>query len=44
MFFTVKDFVVIPMGTSNISNYTHHKVWDEIANPFLNSNGATVEV
>ena len=27
-----------------ISNYTHCKVWDEIAYPFLNFNGATVEV
>ena len=27
-----------------ISNYIHHKVWDEITYPFLNFNGATVEV
>ena len=27
-----------------ISNYIHYKVWDEITNPFLNFNGATVEV
>ena len=27
-----------------ISNYIHHNVWDEITNPFLNFNGATVEV
>ena len=27
-----------------ISNYTHYKVWDEITYPFLNFNGATVEV
>ena len=27
-----------------ISNYTHYNVWDEITYPFLNFNGATVEV
>ena len=27
-----------------ISNYIHYKVWDEIIYPFLNCNGATVEV
>ena len=27
-----------------ISNYIHHKVWDEITYPFPNFNGATVEV
>ena len=27
-----------------ISNYTHHKVWDEITYPFPNFNGAAVEV
>ena len=27
-----------------ISNYIHYKVWDEITYPFLNLNGATVEV
>ena len=27
-----------------ISNYIHYKVWDEITYPFLNFNGATVEV
>ena len=27
-----------------ISNYTHYNVWDEINYPFLNFNGATVEV
>ena len=26
------------------SNYIHHEVWDEIKYPFLNFNGATVEV
>ena len=26
------------------SNYNHYKVWDEITHPFLNFNGATVEV
>ena len=29
---------------SLISNYTHYNVWDEITYPFLNFNGATVEV
>ena len=27
-----------------ISNYIHYKVWYEIIYPFLNFNGATVEV
>ena len=27
-----------------INNYTHYNVWDEITYPFLNFNGATVEV
>ena len=27
-----------------INNYIHYKVWDEITYPFLNFNGATVEV
>ena len=27
-----------------ISNHTHYNVWDEIIYPFLNFNGATVEV
>ena len=27
-----------------ISNYIHYKVWDDITYPFLNFNGATVEV
>ena len=27
-----------------ISNYIHYKVWDAITYPFLNFNGATVEV
>ena len=27
-----------------ISNYMANKVWDEITYPFLNFNGATVEV
>ena len=27
-----------------INDYTHYNVWDEITNPFLNFNGATVEV
>ena len=26
------------------SNYIHYNVWDEITYPFLNFNGATVEV
>ena len=28
----------------NPLNYIHYKVWDEITYPFLNFNGATVEV
>ena len=27
-----------------ICNYIHYNVWDEITYPFLNFNGATVEV
>ena len=27
-----------------ISNYIHYKVWDDITYPFINFNGATVEV
>ena len=27
-----------------VSNYIHYKMWNEITNPFLNFNGATVEV
>ena len=27
-----------------ISNYIHYKLWDEITYPFLNFNGASVEV
>ena len=27
-----------------ISNYIHYNAWDEITYPFLNFNGATVEV
>ena len=27
-----------------ISNHIHYKMWDEITYPFLNFNGATVEV
>ena len=27
-----------------VSNYIHHKVWDEITYPFPNFNGCTVEV
>ena len=32
-----------PVTTAN-SNYIHYNVWDEITDPFLNFNGATVEV
>ena len=28
----------------SISNYIHHKIWDEIIHQFLNFNGSTVEV
>ena len=34
-------FTLIPAW---ISNYIHYKVWGEITYPFLNFNGATVEV
>ena len=32
------------LHTACISNYIRYKVWDEITYPFLNFNGATVEV
>ena len=37
---------ILPMELINqrICNYIHYKVWDEITYPFLNFNGATVEV
>ena len=34
-------FNLIP---ASISNHTHYNVWDDITYPFLNFNGATVEV
>ena len=33
-----------PLIPAWISNYIHYNVWDEITYPFLNFNGATVEV
>ena len=33
-----------PLLPAWISNYIHYNVWDEITYPFLNFNGATVEV
>ena len=43
------DFPWVPyygstLITAWISNYIHYKVWNEITYPFLNFNGATVEV
>ena len=35
---------VAPLISAWISNYIHYNVWDEITYPFLNFNGATVEV
>ena len=29
---------------TRISNYIHYKMWDEITYPFVNLNGAIVEV
>ena len=34
----------IPVAPTWISNHTLSKVWEEITYPFLNFNGATVEV
>ena len=34
----------LPLIPVWICNYIHYKVWDEITHPFLNLNGATVEV
>ena len=36
--------MINPLIPAWISNYTHYNVWDEITYPFLNFNGATVEV
>ena len=36
--------MVLTLIPAWISNYIHYKVWDEITYPFLNFNGATVEV
>ena len=36
--------VSLTLIQARISNYTHYNVWDEITYPFLNFNGATVEV
>ena len=33
-----------PILPAWISNHTTQKVWDEITNPFPNSNGSTIEV
>ena len=35
---------VLTLIPARISNYIHYKVWDEITYPFLNFNGATIEV
>ena len=32
------------MCTDHAKTYIHYKVWDEITYPFLNFNGATLEV
>ena len=40
-FFFKHGLTLIPAW---ISNYTHYNMWDEITYPFLNFNGATVEV
>ena len=34
----------IKMASIKLSHHIHYKVWDEITYPFLNFNGATVEV
>ena len=39
--FYLHGLTLIPVW---ISNHTHYKVWDEITYPFINFNGATVEV
>ena len=36
--------IMINLIPAWISNYIHYNVWDEITYPFLNFNGATVEV
>ena len=35
---------VVPEGPIWPTDYMHFNVWDEIIYPFLNLNGATVEV
>ena len=32
------------MFLGQISNYIHYEIWDEITYPFLNANGATIDV
>ena len=45
-----KNMLILLMGWcyrecwACVSNYIHHKVWDEITYPFLNFNGCTIEV
>ena len=39
-----KRFKDLNMEVRKISNHMPGKVWDEITYPFLNFNGATVEV
>ena len=41
---SVAPFTNMALIPEWISNYIHYKVWDEIIYPFLNFNGATVEV
>ena len=33
-----------PRIPARINNYVYYKVWDETTSPFLNFNGATIEV
>ena len=47
----VSGNAMLPDGTKLLTlispwtnNYIHYKVWDEITDPFLNFNSATVEV
>ena len=45
-----KPRVIIKPGVTGgtisvwISNYIHHKVWDEITHPFLNFNSASIDI
>ena len=44
IYLTTRFTNIVQLWALLLSNYSHYKIWDEIAYPFLNFNGATVEV